>query len=231
MRKLKTLVSALVVALVVITCVDYAASAATGHAFILGQINKANKITTLNRTTSGPAVKLHTTSSAAAPMVVNGHGRVANLNADTVDGLQATSLQTRSTIYRIPSEVGVGSFTMSFTGLPTGLYHISFSVIAKMSVADAKLNCHLVNSDTGFYELMGYGSTYSDYSTSNASGIMDTRGSARQFRCFTSGGTATVDYDYDQQSQIVLTRIDGLATGALVSARPSTARTAPGSIR
>jgi hypothetical protein len=75
MRRLKTLTSALVVALVVLTCIDYAASAATGHAFVLGKINKANRMTVLKRTSSGAALKLHTTSSATAPLVVTVAGR------------------------------------------------------------------------------------------------------------------------------------------------------------
>ncbi len=62
------------------------ALAATGHSFILGKINKANTITTLKRTTGGPALKLRTTSSAAAPLAVNGRGKVSNLNADLLDG-------------------------------------------------------------------------------------------------------------------------------------------------
>lgn len=47
MHRLKTLASALVVALVVIAALDYTASAATGGKFILGQLNKAGKQTVL----------------------------------------------------------------------------------------------------------------------------------------------------------------------------------------
>jgi len=69
--------------------------ATTGHSFILGKINSANKQTTLTRTTLGPALKLNTKSANNAPLVLNGKGRVANLNADKVDGLDSTQLATK----------------------------------------------------------------------------------------------------------------------------------------
>lgn len=92
MRRFKTLLSALGVAVVLVTSLDYAASAATGHAFVLGKLNKANRVTVLKRTTSGPALGLVTRSSAAAPFTVNGRGKVANLDADLLDGLDSSAL-------------------------------------------------------------------------------------------------------------------------------------------
>jgi hypothetical protein len=218
MRSFKTLLTVIGAVTVLVLASNTVALAATGHSFVLGKTNKANKVTVLKRTTAGPALNLRTTSSNAAPLVLNGKGKVANLNADTVDGLHATALQTRSTIYRIPGQTDVSVFELNFQGLPPGLYHVSFSIIAKMSAAGATINCLILRPNTEFYELMGYGSTFGNYSASNASGIMDTRTSSRQFRCFTAGGTATVDPDVDNQSQVVVTRIDGLATGALAAA-------------
>lgn len=96
MRRLKTIVSALLVAFVVIVSLDYAASASTGHSFILGKINKANKMTVLKRTTNGSALKVTTRSSSAAPLVVNGTGKVGNLNADKLDGYDSADLGMRA---------------------------------------------------------------------------------------------------------------------------------------
>ena len=45
--------------------------------------------------------------------------------------------------------------------------------------------------------------------------------------CFTVGGSATVDPDFANQSQIVVTRVDGLASGTSSAARVG-ARTASG---
>jgi len=96
MRRLKTLASALVVALVVIAALDYTASAATGGKFILGHLNKAGKQTVLKRTKSGPALGLTTKSASAAPFTTNATGKVANLNADKLDGVDSVNLGTRA---------------------------------------------------------------------------------------------------------------------------------------
>jgi hypothetical protein len=98
MRRIKTLASALVMALVVIASLDYTASAATGGKFILGQLNKANKQTTLKRTTSGAALGLTTASSSNAPLTTNGRGKVANLNADRLDGLDSSAFARTSSV-------------------------------------------------------------------------------------------------------------------------------------
>lgn len=125
MHRLKTLASALVVALVVITCLDYAASAATGGQFLLGRLNKANKISTVQRTTSGSALQLKTTTSAAPPLVVNGRGKVANLNADLLDGLDSSALRTSS--YSFTRNVTVATTNTTLTlPLPAGTYVVGY---------------------------------------------------------------------------------------------------------
>jgi hypothetical protein len=96
MRRLKTIASALMIAFVVIASLDYTASAATGGKFILGHLNKAGKQTVLQRTKSGPALGLTTKSSANAPLTTNGRGKVVNLNADQLDGLDSSDLGTRA---------------------------------------------------------------------------------------------------------------------------------------
>ena len=65
--------------------------AATGHSLVLGKVNKANRATVVKRTTDGPALAL-VTKPTAAPFTVSSGAKVANLNADTVDGLDASAL-------------------------------------------------------------------------------------------------------------------------------------------
>jgi hypothetical protein len=60
--------------------------AATGDSLILGQTNKANARTVIERTTDGAVPKLTTNSNGDAPFVTNGTGKVDNLNADKLDG-------------------------------------------------------------------------------------------------------------------------------------------------
>lgn len=96
MRRLKTIVSALMIAFVVIAALDYTASAATGGKFILGQLNKSGKQTVLKRTKPGPALGLNTKSTANPPFTTNARGKVGNLNADMLDGYDAADLGTRA---------------------------------------------------------------------------------------------------------------------------------------
>jgi hypothetical protein len=96
MGKLKTLASALVVAAALVICTDYVALAATGNSLLLGRINHAGAVTTIDRTTNGPALRLTTNNAGAAPIVTNGHGRVANLNADRVDGKHAAAFAPKA---------------------------------------------------------------------------------------------------------------------------------------
>jgi hypothetical protein len=86
MQKLKTFLTVIGAVTVLVLAANTAVYAATGGKFILGQTNKANKASTLKRTTSGSALNLTTKSSTNSPMTVNGTGKVTNLNADKLDG-------------------------------------------------------------------------------------------------------------------------------------------------
>jgi hypothetical protein len=139
MRRIKTLASALVVALVVIVSLDYTASAATGHPFILGKLNKANKVTALKRTTAGPALQLTTTSASDAPLATNGTGKVTNLNADLLDGRDASTFATNNPVRILEfndSTVGI-SHTFSVGSLPAGRYLATYSVYLDGTYATA----------------------------------------------------------------------------------------------
>ena len=69
-------------AVVLVMASDALTFAATGSSLILGRINQANATTTIQNTGTGSAIKLVTKSTASAPMVVNGKGKVTNLYAD-----------------------------------------------------------------------------------------------------------------------------------------------------
>jgi hypothetical protein len=74
--------------------------AATGGNFILGQSNTASSTTGLSAGTTGPAFRVTNTSTGTAgsfnvaaghpPLTVNSATKVANLNADKLDGLDST---------------------------------------------------------------------------------------------------------------------------------------------
>jgi len=126
MRSLKTLLTVIGAVTVLVLAGNTVALAATGHALILGKTNKASKATTLKRTTSGAALNLHTKSSASAPMSVNGTGKVANLNADTLDGLDSSALGTNG--YVLTKDVTVPTTDIDLTiTLPPGSYLLGYS--------------------------------------------------------------------------------------------------------
>src|SRR4051812_49144933 len=124
MRSFKTaltVIGAIVVLLLVGNTVAYAA---TGGKFVLGMTNKANKGSVLKRPTSGPAPQLGTPSSGAAPMGVNGKGKVANLNADMVDGYDSSQMVNSPTPF--PKSISLGApdtgFAMPTSTIPAGTY-------------------------------------------------------------------------------------------------------------
>jgi hypothetical protein len=222
MQKFKTFLTVIGAVAILVLAANSALYAATGGEFILGKKNSANNISTLKRTTPGPALKLKTTSSAA-PMVVTGAGKVANLNADKVDGLNAADLQTRSRIYHVPPASGVSSFATTFTGLAPGIYLVSYSLQTSMSTGN--LHCWFYTGSGGAYTMWNSTATHEDLGFAAASGVVDTRTQSLSFNC--NGGTMTVSTADSASSQIVFTRIDGLASGSASSARVSSGRVAP----
>ena len=92
------------------------AMAATGGSFILGQSNSASSATSLTRTgaNTGKGLQVTNTSTGAgaaalgltvagghAPFTVNSGTKVANLNADKLDGLDSTAFVPSSRVRRI----------------------------------------------------------------------------------------------------------------------------------
>jgi hypothetical protein len=75
---------------------DAAAYAATGSSLLLGRLNSADAPTVVRTTAAGPALRLLTATTAAPPFTTNATGRVAHLDADKVDGLDAAAIVGRA---------------------------------------------------------------------------------------------------------------------------------------
>lgn len=85
------------------------AVAATGGNFILGHANTAGQSTSLTNRGSGPALSLQVARGSTPPLSVGtNHARIPNLNADLLDGLHASSLQTKIVVRTAPMSSGVG---------------------------------------------------------------------------------------------------------------------------
>lgn len=119
LRHAKPALVTVFVALMLVVAVDYTSFAATGSSFVLGKSNSAGATTKLTRTTSGSVLTLISKSSANAPLAVNGRGRVANLNADKVDGLDSTQLRGQRGPAGPAGPQGPGSVDFDHTVLGT----------------------------------------------------------------------------------------------------------------
>jgi hypothetical protein len=222
MRSLKTALSVIGAVTVLVLAANTVAYAATGGTFFLGQTNKASKQTTLERTTSGAALGLVTKSSANAPLSTNGSGKVVNLNADRVDGLDSSALKTQTYRYTIPAQTAVRSFDVSFPTLPAGTYLASYDLLATVDAAGTRITCYFQDPTTSRFTMVANGAANSTgFSLSvNATGVVATSFAAN-LACTASGGNMTLDQDFGRT--VTFTRIDALAEGTAGLARTSRA--------
>ena len=91
MNRLKTFLTVIGAVTILVLAANSVAYAATGGKFVLGKVNKARTVSTLKRTTNGPALNLVTKPTGTAPFSVNSNGKVTNLNADSLDGLDSSA--------------------------------------------------------------------------------------------------------------------------------------------
>ena len=182
---------------------------ATGHGLILGHVNHADKTTTIKRSGAGPALALYSRKSQA-PLYVNSSKVVKRLNADSVDGHSAASLQTNDIRFQIPTTSGSTTATFALDGLPKGIYEASFNVLATMPTAGDRLNCSFLQN--GAAEVLAYGGSFISFSTVSGAGVLDLRaGLPLTFRCFTSGTTFSLSGTNDERA-VNLIKIDGYST-------------------
>jgi len=155
MRSLKTLLTVIGAVTVLVLASNTLALAATGHALILGKKNTANKITKLKRTTEGPALKLKTTSPSASPLVVNGKGKVANLNADKIDGKDSSAFAPSSLSGQVSS-------IADNTPIAVGFINANGSIASSRGVSASTWNAALSRYDI---TLTGVSYFYSNFAT------------------------------------------------------------------
>lgn len=137
---------------------DVASYAATGQSLILGKRNTAGATTTLEVTRPGAAFNL-VTKPGSPPLRVNRRARVANLNADLVDGQDATALQTRALRFTVQPRSGSSTvLDVPLAPVPTGSYLISYSVTLQ-AVDDTV--CYLRRGPSGsVYTALTYGTSF-----------------------------------------------------------------------
>jgi hypothetical protein len=221
MRHLKTFLTVIGAVTILVLAANSAVYAATGGKFILGHTNKASKVSTLKRTHSGVALNLVTKSSSNPPLATNGKGKVTNLNADMVDGLDSSALKT--TAYVFTRNVSVATTAVVITvPLPAGKYVVSYS--AYMSGAEsAAVDCYLEqNPVVGASTYTGESRFTAGLATPGATGTgfidQSVAGTTTLLHCSSPNAWATFP---TEPVQIVATKVDTVAG-------PTAARIAPG---
>ena len=127
MQRLKSALTALAVGLVLLTAIDYAASAATGRSMVLGRWNQADHTTIMKNTKQGPALDLR--SKRGPALAVNNGNRIKKLNADRVDGMNASQLRaSRQNIYLWGTASHTGGFSQAVPAQAAGSYLMSYSI-------------------------------------------------------------------------------------------------------
>jgi hypothetical protein len=123
---LSTAVAIVSVAALVVVGLDYTTYAVTGDSLLLGRINHAGSTTTIVRHGSGAALTLK--SGHGSPSLrVSSSARVRRLNADLLDGSNASELATHAVSYRAGDRgdivAGTGFWRVN---VARGAYQVSF---------------------------------------------------------------------------------------------------------
>ena len=111
----------------VVVGTDAITYAGTGNSLILGKINKSGGTTTVVNTGRGPVLSLDG-GKLYPPLKVNSKKKVANLNADLIDGLHASQLQPPTGRLGITSADLTTSETRYYKlKIPAGWYHFTLA--------------------------------------------------------------------------------------------------------
>jgi hypothetical protein len=138
--------------------------AATGGNFILGQSNSASSTTSLTRTgaNAGKGLQVTNTSTAAgatalglnvasghAPFTVNSGTKVANLNADKLDGIDSTGFLSSGSVKKLIYEAPIGSAKTNIATV--GPYTIKASCLVGDAPDDTALQVY-ANGPAGTFD-------------------------------------------------------------------------------
>ena len=122
---------------------DAVTFAATGSSLLLGRVNQANAVTTVQNTGAGAALNLVTKSTASPPLTTNAKGLVPNLfagraaNADRVGGLTVAQVRAgsippagRTHLVGQSGEPAFGAFTNGFSPIGLDNYGAGFPPVS-----------------------------------------------------------------------------------------------------
>jgi hypothetical protein len=196
-----------------------AAYAATGDPLLGGKSNATERATTLENTGPGPALKLKN-GPGAAPLAVSSAKKVANLNADQIDGLDSKDLRTRAFRYEVAAEYAEHQ-VVSFPKLPPGIYQASYSLFSRGISSPSPILCYLDSGRIQAWSASTFTGAPANFYSNNASVIVDTRAQDVTLHCSSSDDFRMVAEQIDVFSEVTFTRVDTFTTRtADVAAQP-----------
>jgi hypothetical protein len=143
----------LVLAAGLVTAASFSSQAVEGRPLVAGARNLTSSVTTIARQGDGPALRL-ATSKGSAPMTVNSTGWVRNLNADQLDGRNASQLQSRATEFRA-GKAGqvIDNGALWSLDVKPGTYTVSMRAIMNLAPSDpnataASVICGVLDLET-----------------------------------------------------------------------------------
>jgi hypothetical protein len=168
----------LIATVALVGAANLGAYAANGRPLLLGGHNSAHGTTTLTTTSKGPALTLHTPKKAP-PLAVSSGKLVKRLNADRVDGRDASQLASAVTTYRLPD----GPTQQALVLPKPGTYLISVSVtLSSGSISECWIE---QGGPTGVDPLSIFGTVDGGYQTVTGSGVttITAKTTGINFRC------------------------------------------------
>jgi hypothetical protein len=142
---LRSTVTTLAAAAVLVGGADLASYAATGSPLVLGHANSTAATTSIANAGHGPALSLHSAKNVA-PLVVDSSTLVKHLNAARLGGRTATQVNPDTTIYQIGKAPGatIGSKSRIFQiKAPAGEQQYSMNGIWTSDVNADSITCVL----------------------------------------------------------------------------------------
>jgi hypothetical protein len=227
--KLTTLLTVIGAVTVLVLAANTVALATTGKALLAGKATTSSKLTSIVRTTPGTGFQVKTKSAANAPFAVNGKGKVGNLNADLVDGLDSSLLGARTVTYSDNGTQTRDAITAWNVPLAAGAtYQLSYDVAAVLDTdatpaAPLVLVCGFSRTDWSLFKGISQATgflTGQPYYVSGATTIRPTAAGQWMFICQTfktGSGDATFRMMPGSVGglHINVTRIAGQSTGNL----------------
>ncbi len=194
------------------------AYAATGGSFILGHANSESHPATLTNTGLGPALTLKS-RAVSASLAVSSTKKVARLNADRLDGLNAAQLQTTAYRFAVPTSGPFTTATVTFPGLPAGRWIASYAILT--SNGGTGPQCFFRQAAPTTAQALSWAVDAGGFSSDNATGLLNSSGAAGPVKLFCQGASFSFySAAGDAESTVSFVRVDKQFNHTVTTAVP-----------